>query len=57
MSRDRLENNARALASVVRMPETTIRPFIEMMPPKFTDEHGHVLVVELATTVALETNE
>jgi hypothetical protein len=52
--RDRLENNARALASAILMPETTVRPFLESVLPKFTDEHGHVLVDELANALAHE---
>jgi hypothetical protein len=56
MIRDRLEKNA-AAASAILMPEKTTRPFIESMPPRFTDEHGHVLVDELASAIALETNE
>jgi IrrE N-terminal-like domain len=52
--RDRLENNARALASAILMPETTIRPFVESQIQKFTDEHGHVLVDELASTISHE---
>ena len=52
--RDRLENNARALASAILMPETTVRPFVESILPKFTDEHGHVLVDELASAISHE---
>ena len=52
--RDRLENNARALASAILMPETTVRPFVESNLAKFTDEHGHVLVDELASAISHE---
>jgi hypothetical protein len=36
--RDRLENNARALASAILMPEATVRPFVEAQIQKYTDE-------------------
>lgn len=52
--RDRLENNARALASALLMPEATIRPFVESILPKYTDDHGHVLVDELASAISHE---
>jgi hypothetical protein len=52
--RDRLENNARALASAILMPEATIRPFVENILPKFTDNHGRVLVDELASAISHE---
>jgi Zn-dependent peptidase ImmA (M78 family) len=52
--RDRLENNARALASALLMPEATIRPFVESILPKYTDAHGHVLVDELASAISHE---
>jgi Zn-dependent peptidase ImmA (M78 family) len=52
--RDRLENNARALASAILMPEATVRPFVESVLAKFTDEHGHVLVDELASAISHE---
>lgn len=52
--RDRLENNARALASAILMPETTVRPFVESILAQFTDEHGHVLVDELAGAISRE---
>ena len=52
--RDRLENNARALASAILMPEATVRPFVESQIQKFTDEHGHVLVDELASATSHE---
>jgi Zn-dependent peptidase ImmA (M78 family) len=52
--RDRLENNARALASAILMPEATVRPFIESQIQKFTEEHGHVLVDELASAISHE---
>lgn len=52
--RDRLENKARALASAILMPEATVRPFVEGLIQKFTDEHGHVLVGELASAISHE---
>jgi Zn-dependent peptidase ImmA (M78 family) len=52
--RDRLENNARALASAILMPETTVRPFVESQIQKFTDKHGHVLVDEMASAISHE---
>jgi len=52
--RDRMENNARALASAILMPEATVRPYIEQALPKYTDEHGHVLVDELASAISHE---
>jgi Zn-dependent peptidase ImmA (M78 family) len=52
--RDQLENNARALASAILMPETTVRPFVESQIQKFTDEHGHVLVDEMASAISHE---
>ena len=52
--KDRLENNARALASAILMPEATIRPFIESEMPNFVDDHGHVLIDELANAISHE---
>lgn len=52
--RDRLENNARALSSAILMPEATVRPFVETVLPEFTDEHGHVLVDDLASAISRE---
>lgn len=54
MRRDRLENNARALSSAILMPEATVRPFVETVLPKFTDDHGHVLVDDLASAISRE---
>ena len=52
--RDRVENNAKALASMILMPEATVREYVESVLPKFTDEHGHVLVDELASAISHE---
>jgi hypothetical protein len=50
----RLENNARALASAMLMPETTVRPFIASIIPKFTDQQGNVCVDALASAISHE---
>lgn len=52
--RDRLENNARALASMILMPEKHLREFVEGVLPQYTDEHRHVLVDELASAISHE---
>jgi Zn-dependent peptidase ImmA (M78 family) len=52
--RERLENNARALASAILMPEATLRPFVEGVMAKCVDEHGHVLVDKLGSAIAQE---
>ena len=52
--RDHLENNARALASAILIPEATVRPYVEGILPKFTDQQGHVLVDELASAISHE---
>ena len=52
--RNRLESNARALASAILMPEKTLRPFVESGLEQFVDEHGHVLVDELASAISQE---
>jgi Zn-dependent peptidase ImmA (M78 family) len=52
--RDRLESNARALASAILMPEATLRPFVESVMGRCVDEHGHVLVDKLASAIAQE---
>jgi predicted transcriptional regulator len=52
VQRDRLENNAKALGSAILMPEKSVREFVESVLPKFTDEHGHVLVDELASAIS-----
>jgi Zn-dependent peptidase ImmA (M78 family) len=52
--KDRLENNAKALASMILMPEQAVRAFIEGVLPKFTDEQGHVLVDQLASAISRE---
>jgi hypothetical protein len=50
----RLENNARALASAMLMPEASLRPFVASIIPKFTDYHGHVCVDEMASAISHE---
>ena len=50
----RLENNARALASAILMPEATVRRFVADIIPKFTDQQGHVCVEELASAISHE---
>jgi hypothetical protein len=50
----RLENNARALASAMLMPEATVRAFVSSVIPKFTDQQGHVCVDELASAISHE---
>jgi len=36
------------------MPEATLRPFLESEMPNFIDQHGHVLVDELANAISHE---
>lgn len=36
------------------MPEKVVREFVEGVLPKYTDEHGHVLVDELASAISHE---
>lgn len=52
--KDRLENNAKALAAMILMPEKFVRELVENALPQFTDDHGHVLVDELASTLSRE---
>lgn len=52
--KDRLENNAKALASMILMPEKFVREFVEGVLPKYTDEHGHVLVDKLGSAISHE---
>jgi hypothetical protein len=54
MRKARLENNARALASAMLMPEATIRPFVASVIPKYTDQHGQVCVDKLASAISHE---
>lgn len=50
----RLENNARALASAMLMPEATIRPFVDTVIPEHTDRQGRVCVDKLASAISQE---
>jgi Zn-dependent peptidase ImmA (M78 family) len=51
-TRDHLESNARALASAVLMPKSTIERFVEELAGTLVDEHGHVWVEDLISEVA-----
>ena len=50
----RLENNARALASAMLMPEATVRTFVASIIPKHTDQQGRVCVDEMASAISHE---
>jgi hypothetical protein len=52
--RDRVENNAKALASMILMPQKAVREFVESVLPQYTDKEGHVLVDELASAISRE---
>ncbi len=50
--KDRLENNAKALASMILMPEQLVHEFVEGAIPKFTDAQGDVLIEQLVTAMS-----
>jgi Zn-dependent peptidase ImmA (M78 family) len=50
--RERMEHNAKALAGMLLMPEPSVRQFVETELPKHTDEHGHVLVDDVANAIS-----
>ena len=50
--RERLEHNAKALAGMLLMPEAAVRGFVESVLLKYTDEHGHVLVDDVANAIS-----
>jgi Zn-dependent peptidase ImmA (M78 family) len=54
MRKARLENNAKALASAMLMPKTSVQTFVESIIPKFTDRHGQVCVEKLASEISHE---
>jgi Zn-dependent peptidase ImmA (M78 family) len=49
-----MESNAKALASALLMPKTTIEPLVEALAGKLVDDEGHILVDELVGTLAHE---
>ncbi len=54
LTRDRLESNARALASALLMPKATVEPMMEDLATKLVDEQGHVLVEQLVMAIGRE---
>lgn len=54
LTRDRLESNARALASALLMPKTTVEPMVEDLATKLVDDEGHILVEQLITAIGRE---
>ena len=51
---DRLEHNAKALASMILMPEQLVREFVEGAIPKFTDAQDNVLIEQLVNAMSHE---
>jgi len=51
---DRLEHNAKALASMILMPEQSVRDFVEGAIPKFTDAQDNVLIEQLVNAMSHE---
>jgi Zn-dependent peptidase ImmA (M78 family) len=49
-----MESNAKALASAILMPKTTIEPLVESLAGKFVDAEGHIRVDELVSALASE---
>lgn len=53
-TRDRLESNARALASALLMQKTTVEPLVEELALKLVDAQGHILVEQLVAAIVCE---
>ncbi|HUI08191.1 MAG TPA: ImmA/IrrE family metallo-endopeptidase [Verrucomicrobiae bacterium] len=51
LTRDRLESNARALASALLIPKATIELRVEELARKLVDEQRHILVEELIAVI------
>lgn len=53
-TQDYTQSNARALASAMLMPRSTVEPLIEELAKKFVDEHGHTIVEEIVAVLMRE---
>jgi Zn-dependent peptidase ImmA (M78 family) len=51
---DHMQSNARALASALLMPKSTVELLIEELARKFIDGHGHIMVDEIVAVLVRE---
>jgi Zn-dependent peptidase ImmA (M78 family) len=49
-----MESNAKALASAILMPKTTIEPLVESLARKLVDAEGHILIDKVVSALASE---